>query len=100
MLYEVYCKILIEADEQQEGNSKIKVDSSRMNASCSFRLGNLVKISFELKFFQQNESAGKSEVGDFFREIFLNISSSTFTNNIMRNLSFVLLVDKLSAIMR
>ena len=72
MLYEVFCKVIMEADEP--GNQRINVDCARMNATCSFNIGNLVKISFELKFFQKNDVENKSEVGEFFRKIFLNIA--------------------------
>ena len=57
MLYETFCKIKLEADTLPADSQMIRVDESNFEVQSQQRIGSLINLELDMKFFSQNSPA-------------------------------------------
>ena len=85
MLYSSFCDICIEAEK----NKNLTVSERDMQVTSMLSIGNLCTLEISLGFFADDDGVAPSRDAKFFKNVFLSIVESTYTPNLMRNLSFI-----------
>ena len=63
MLYETFCKIKLEADMLPPNSQIIRVDESNFEVKSCQRIGGVVDLRLDMKFFAENPHANNGMMG-------------------------------------
>jgi len=63
-----------------------------MTVKSYFKVGSLFAYEFEMRFFKEDRHLESASLLDaaFFKKIFINTAENTYSNNLMKNLNFIL----------
>lgn len=100
MLYSTFCKLKIEAENEQDALASkqpgLVIDEDQFKATSYLTVGNLLSLQLEFKFFAAKTDdsidfdSKHSLRPSFFKKLFLNVVEKSYTAHIMRNINFLL----------
>ena len=114
MLYQTFCKIKIEAESTALTNQPVQVDESIFEVRSQTNVGSLVNLQLKINFFaevkpkrmdldgsfENSKDPAQADIIDpsIFKRLFLSVAENTFSDRIIRNLSFLIMTKLLKKV--